>query len=123
MFGDNENGNLGNDEEYCLRPQLIESFVEAASHGVKVASIEVGDGHTLSMMDMSLEVDQKCGVFVWGSNLFSQLGLKENREKVVSIPLVLENEGFEKGLSCIKAHSSYSAAVDREGKVSGVGNR
>lgn len=119
IFGDNQDGLLGlGHQENTFGPQLIESLTEAASYGIRVKQVAIGSTHSICLMDMK-EVEQSDtdGVFVWGLNQFSQLGLKEGNIQFVDVPTQLDPEVFSKGVKQVGAFSTYSAAIDSEGTI------
>lgn len=128
MLGSNKHGNLGiGIEEQSLTPVIIESLLEAASFGIKVSEMKVGERHTLAVMNMSETgpdikdnsegSETKSRIFVWGNNSFSQLGVKGVKKKVIDIPHLLVPEDFTPEVLFVDAHSTYSGAVDVHGNV------
>ena len=118
MFGDNSKGNLGMGNFDDLEtPKLVDSLVEAASYGIKVSEISVGENHTIAIMDMNMEEGPDTGLFVWGNNDFGQLGLRDTKDQSISVPYQLDPESFVNGFKGIGAHGTYTGAVDSEGQV------
>lgn len=126
-FGGNHHGNLGigSDElvEIALNPTLIESLKEAVSFGIRVSEVQVGDSHTIAIMNMiesefeedssSAHESLRSRAFVWGDNTYSQLGLRDITKPIVDIPHLLDPAHFQPELLQVTANSSYSAAVDK----------
>lgn len=120
MFGDNSLGNLGmgpSTNSIISTPMIVESLQTAAEYGIKVSSISVGENHTIAIMNMQIEENPKSDIFVWGSNSFNQLGLKDAKNQIIDVPHQLDPESFKDGFSVVDAHSSYSAAVDTNGNL------
>lgn len=105
----------------------MESLREAVSFGIKVAQIDVGDNHTLAVMDMvdndeeneeDVEhVSTKSRIFVWGNNNFCQLGVRDVKKHLIDIPHLLDPEDFNPEVVSVTANSTYSSAIDIEGNV------
>lgn len=120
MFGDNSQGNLGMGSPLIspiTKPKIVDSLQTAAEYGIKVSSIKVGESHTIAIMNMQIEESPKNDLFVWGSNGFNQLGLKDAKNQIIDVPHQLDPENFQNGFSEIDAHSTYSAAVDTNGDL------
>ena len=121
VFGDNTYGNLGlGDFEERDEPVLVESLSEAATYGIKVKEIVVGDNHCLALMTIEEEETLGQMVFGWGSNEFSQLGSQDSGEEpaqCMNVPFqVLKS--FSQSISSISSLSNYASLVSELGEVS-----
>jgi alpha-tubulin suppressor-like RCC1 family protein len=121
VCGDNSEGCLGlGDQDPHEEITQVHSFSEAASYGIIIESIAVGDVHSLALA-RSTENSSSQFLFGWGANSFNQLGdnwsqTEDESESIVLVPHQML-ESFEKQITSVFCHSTFSAVVTIEGEV------
>ena len=124
ISGDNSEGSLGlGDQELHEGIVQLQSFTEAASYGIKVESVAVGEVHSLALAK-SAEEPSKQYIFGWGANNFNQLGdqytdIGDESDSIVLVPHQML-ESFEKSIKSVYCYSTYSAVLTDNGDVDAV---